>query len=261
MQNNLHLNSFISLAKLRLREPVRAARDSVKKLETNLTNEELKKTVQLCSVGITTIGEIARDDLAASQNHGFLQLIAELVHRVVDIAKNSANIKKLGKDSVIEAIDTFIELVDNVLVNTGSNDVTHLWIEKTTLEDLSLIFPLSTCVFRKKLTAQEIQAHSKLFTIKGDLYRYRSNIKKDGNFNDAIKSYWKAFSLDPGQGINLNQLGVIVSACDNTDRLSTFFFFFRAFHSQISFQNAKEFLMTKLGAVTDKMVKLVKNIV
>uniref|UniRef100_A0A914QE06 PIN domain-containing protein n=1 Tax=Panagrolaimus davidi TaxID=227884 RepID=A0A914QE06_9BILA len=253
MQNNLHLNSFISLAKLRLREPVKNARDAVKKFETNLTSNELKKTVEICCVGITEIGEIARDDLAAAQNLGFLQLIAELVHRVIDIARSSTNIKKLGKDSVIEAIDKFIELINNVLSNIGSNDVTHLWIENGDLEDLSVAFPVSSCVFRKKLTTQEIQAHSKLFTIKGDLHRYKSNITKVGNYNDAMKSYWKAFSFDPGHGIIFNQLGVISSACDSTDRLSTFFF--RALYAQTPFQNAKEFLMTKLGAITDKMIQ------
>uniref|UniRef100_A0AC35FTP2 PIN domain-containing protein n=1 Tax=Panagrolaimus sp. PS1159 TaxID=55785 RepID=A0AC35FTP2_9BILA len=255
MQNNLHLNSFISLAKLRLREPVKNARDAVKNFETNLTSNELKKTVEICCVGITEIGEIARDDLTAAQNLGFLQLIAELVHRVIDIARSSTNIKKLGKDSVIEAIDKFIELMNNVLSNIGSNDVTHLWVENGDLEDLSVAFPVSSYVFRKKLTTQEIQAHSKIFTIKGDLHRYKSNITKVGNYNDAMKSYWKAFSFDPGHGIIFNQLGVISSACDSTDRLSTFFFFFRALYAQTPFQNAKEFLMTKLGAITDKMIQ------
>ena len=47
MQKTLDANSFISIAKLRLREPIRNARESIKKFETNLNKDELKKTVEI----------------------------------------------------------------------------------------------------------------------------------------------------------------------------------------------------------------------
>ena len=152
----------------------------------------------------------------------------------------------------------------------GSNDVVPKWTDDHNLEELDTALPMETCIVREKVTPVcfrflflyilslshfqvEIQAHSKMFICIGDLHRYRSNIANE-SYEAAIKSYLKAFSLEAGNGIVFNQLGVIASARNNNDRLSRFFYFLRALYATSAFQNAKEVLLSKLGSITDKMV-------
>jgi hypothetical protein len=192
--------------------------------------------------------------LLTSQSAGLLNIIAEIIHRILNLIKSEENVTKLGRNVVVSTVDTFIELIEEIMQKVGSYGSTQSWIQCSSLENLSTAFPIEACVIRKRLTFSEVQAHSKLFLFKGDLLRYRSNIMNEP-FGGACKAYWIAFSLLPGQGIVFNLLGVIAASRDSTDRLSQTFYFMRAISTTTPFENAKIGLLAKLEQISQKMIK------
>uniref|UniRef100_A0AC34F644 DNA/RNA-binding domain-containing protein n=1 Tax=Panagrolaimus sp. ES5 TaxID=591445 RepID=A0AC34F644_9BILA len=256
--------------KQRLKNVIKFTRDSVKCFETNVSFHTLKLTTGIWQVfrcffiylfiwvfsaeGIKEIEMYLVKNLGGQQSAGLLNIIAEIIHRVLNTIKLPENITKLGQNVVIDAVDTFIELIDEIMDKVRSFDFTPPWIHYCSLENLSIAFPVLMCIFRKQLIFTELQAHSKLFLFKGDLLRYRCNIE-NLPYGGACKAYWMAFSLLPGQGLVFNLLGVIAASRDINDRLSQIFYFMRAISTTTPFENAKIVLLAILEQISQKMIK------
>uniref|UniRef100_A0AC35FAS4 Uncharacterized protein n=1 Tax=Panagrolaimus sp. PS1159 TaxID=55785 RepID=A0AC35FAS4_9BILA len=153
-----------------LRDSLRLTRDCVKRFETNVTIQTLKDTTNICVESIKQVGNFFLiEKLLTSQSAGLLNIIAEIIHRILNLIKSEENITKLGRNVVVSTVDTFIELIEEIIQKVGSYGSTQSWIQCSSLENLSTAFPIEACVIRKRLTFSEVQAHSKLFLFKGDL--------------------------------------------------------------------------------------------
>uniref|UniRef100_A0A914Z0A3 Uncharacterized protein n=1 Tax=Panagrolaimus superbus TaxID=310955 RepID=A0A914Z0A3_9BILA len=137
--------------KQRLKNVIKSTRDSVKCFETNVSMQTLKITTDICAAGIKEVELYLVKNLGDQQSAGLLNIIAEIIHRVLNTVKLQENITKLGQDIVIDAVDKFINLIEEIMDKVDSYAFTQSWIQYCSLENLSTAFPISTCTVRKNI--------------------------------------------------------------------------------------------------------------
>uniref|UniRef100_A0A7E4VLY0 PINc domain-containing protein n=1 Tax=Panagrellus redivivus TaxID=6233 RepID=A0A7E4VLY0_PANRE len=246
-------DNFISLAKIRLRDPVKKARLASDYFEQHVTPDDLSNTVVISIEAMKVITEITRNNLAAAFSTGIVNLMCELVHKVTTTAKSQANLEKLGRDNVVIAIDRLRTYLDKMMDDLGTAEACPAWITEYSLEQLHTGFAKKHCVYRSKYSHDEIAAHHKLLLFKGDLLRYRCKILNEPLIG-VSKAYWMAFAMYPEQGIIMNQLAVVSMNRDRNDRIAHFFYLTRAVSMKEGFKGSKETMQMSLGEVTDKML-------
>uniref|UniRef100_A0A914Z4X8 Uncharacterized protein n=1 Tax=Panagrolaimus superbus TaxID=310955 RepID=A0A914Z4X8_9BILA len=125
--------------------------NNINKLRDAIMKEEEKQRLKnvIKSTRIKEVELYLVKNLGDQQSAGLLNIIAEIIHRVLNTVKLQENITKLGQDIVIDAVDKFIDLIEEIMDKVDSYTFTQSWIQYCSLENLSTAFPISTCTVRK----------------------------------------------------------------------------------------------------------------
>ena len=97
-------------------------------------------------------------------------------------------------------------------------------------------------------------AHYFLFLLKGDLLRYKFNLKNEP-YIGVSKAYWSSYCFAPEHGNLLKLLAIVALNRDRGDFLGQIFYITRALSAGKPFDACSENLTAALGSITEKMVK------
>lgn len=85
---------------------------------------------------VKVISELALENLGSAYRTDVLLLLVDSVHRIIDYAKTSDVLKRVGSENVVNVMDKFNELVDSLILGLGANDFVPRWVHESSLENL-----------------------------------------------------------------------------------------------------------------------------